>query len=226
MRRVPSLPRFPHLSRSCGQASHARAPSHFPVPLPQPFSPIKTATVGVTGTNRSHMTRAFSQPSFSRSQSWGSQARSDTTVEDSEPERQERRLKLKAKTTRRVKRKKTGAVGVAKGAEDVIELTDSSPSRPNTPVPRVLNAQRAPLVIIDVSGESGFQPLQRCQYMEARQLIRTSRWLRVVYSPWSPWNASLRRRRRPRCRQRGGHRDQCRFVLLRTEALPPNLMEL
>ncbi|KAI1796322.1 hypothetical protein LXA43DRAFT_1161378 [Ganoderma leucocontextum] len=147
MRRIPSLSRFAHLPRCSG---HVCGPAHAPLLLPQSSSPIETA-FGATDANRSHMTRAFPPPSFSRSQSCASQARSDTTadhVEDSEPEREERRLKAK---TRRVQ-KKTPVIVVPKPAEDVIELTDSSPSRPTTPAPRLLNTRPEPLITIDVSG--------------------------------------------------------------------------
>ncbi|TBU32712.1 hypothetical protein BD311DRAFT_803422 [Dichomitus squalens] len=100
------------------------------------------------------MTRAIPLPSFSRSQSWASQARTDTTeeyVEDSEPERQERRLKAKTRRVQ-VQRRKTPPAAVVQPAEDVIELTDSSPSRPNTSVPQRIKAK--PIVIIDVSDSS------------------------------------------------------------------------
>ncbi|TBU49596.1 hypothetical protein BD309DRAFT_1026046 [Dichomitus squalens] len=100
------------------------------------------------------MTRAIPLPSFSRSQSWASQARTDTTedrVEDSEPERQERRLRAKTRRVQ-VQRRKTPTAVVVQPAEDVIELTDSSPSRPNTPVPQRIKAK--PIVIIDVSDSS------------------------------------------------------------------------
>lgn len=155
MRRVPSLSRFARLA-CWSKPSHCSVPLRSPISLlPQPYPPIWSTTFGATDAHRRHMTRPFPPPSFSRSQSWASQARSDTIadyVEDSEPEREERRLK--AAKTRPVKRKKTPVVIVVpKPAEDVIELTDSSPSRPSTPEPRSVNVQPAPLVIIDVSGE-------------------------------------------------------------------------
>ncbi|KAM5532277.1 hypothetical protein V8D89_014035 [Ganoderma adspersum] len=162
MRRAPSLSPFAHLARWCSKPPHASAPARSPVfLLQQPPSPIRTA-LGATDAKRSHMTRPFPPASSSRSQSWASQARSDTTadyVEDSEPEREERRLK--AAKTRRVKRKKTPVVLVPSLPGDVIELTDSSPSRPSTPAHRLVNVQPVPLVIIDVSLSDGNQSSTR-----------------------------------------------------------------
>lgn len=155
MRRAPSLSRFAHLARWCSKPPHASAPARSPVfLLQQPPSPIRTAYDGATDAKRSHMTRPYPPASFSRSQSWASQARSDATadyVEDSEPEREERRIQ--AAKTRGVKRKKTPVLVVPNLPGDVIELTDSSPSRPTSPAHRLTNVQSAPLVIIDVSGE-------------------------------------------------------------------------
>ncbi|PIL37211.1 hypothetical protein GSI_00904 [Ganoderma sinense ZZ0214-1] len=151
MRRVPSRSRSVQFARWSSTPPHVSVPTRPPFLLLQLCSPIRTV-FGATDAKRRHMTRSFPPGSFSRSQSWVSQAKSDTTadyVEDSEPEREERRLQ--AAKTRWVKRKNTPVVVVPKPAQDVIELTDTSPSRPSTPAPRPMRIQLAPLVIIDVS---------------------------------------------------------------------------
>ena len=149
MQRVPSLSPFAYFARSSSTPPRASAPTR------SPFLPLQLCSLfGATDAKCRHMTRSLPPGSFSRSQSWASQARSDATadyVEDSEPEREERRIQ--AAKTRGVKRKKTPVLVVPNLPGDVIELTDSSPSRPTSPAHRLTNVQSAPLVIIDVSGE-------------------------------------------------------------------------
>ena len=117
--------------------------------LRQPGTPIRTLFGQVVA---DRMTQVMPPRSFSRSQSWASQTITDLTkdpVEDSEPERQERRLKAKTRQVQVQKKKAPTTVAVHQD-DDVIELTDSSPSRPTTPALR--DNKNHPVVIIDVSG--------------------------------------------------------------------------
>ena len=147
MRRVSSLSRWNPL------ACHT---SRFYIPYatdtPQLLYRSGTPIASLGASFRSSGPMPVPGPSFSYSQGLTSQATSNGStadyVEDSEPERMERRVLEKTR------RKKSRTKHKPPPAVEAIELTDSEPSPPRrsqTQVPRLVVE---PLLIIDLSGKS------------------------------------------------------------------------
>ncbi|KAI0660922.1 hypothetical protein C8Q70DRAFT_932566 [Cubamyces menziesii] len=97
-------------------------------------------------------------PSHARNETNCSQASVSEYVEDSEPEREERRIK------KRSFRKKRHTDVPVRSSQEVIELTDSDPSdhddaiRPSVPT---VGAREKPLLVIEISDSSDFSEMHR-----------------------------------------------------------------
>ncbi len=116
-------------------------------PLPSPSD--RSLTQAPRADLRSHMTMPALV--FSRSQSFASQTNSDQTedyVEDSEPEREARRLREKAC------RKKTRSIVRPRPTGEVIELSDSGTSSASLAQSSPAHTHAQPLIVVDISGTS------------------------------------------------------------------------
>ncbi|KAI9000952.1 hypothetical protein BD414DRAFT_473149 [Trametes punicea] len=91
----------------------------------------------------------LASPSLARSQTTFSQTTPSEYVEDSEPERQERRVKEKSR------RKKTRTESPAKPPIDILELTDSDSDHHASPQHSALKARDEAIVVIDITDSSG-----------------------------------------------------------------------